>query len=66
MTRPVAADVFAVGVVISAVVALPAPMATTADVVGAQFDWRRGLSEPVSNALGFYGVLAVSIVWRWQ
>jgi Mn2+/Fe2+ NRAMP family transporter len=56
-----AADVFAVGLVISAVVALPVLMATTAYVVGAQFDWRRGLSERVSNAVGFYAVLAVSI-----
>ena len=56
-----AADVFAVGLVISAVVALPVLMATTAYVVGAQFDWRRGLSEEVRNAWGFYGVLAASI-----
>jgi Mn2+/Fe2+ NRAMP family transporter len=56
-----AADVFAIGLVISAVVALPVLMATTAYVVGAQFDWRRGLSEDVSNAWGFYGVLAASI-----
>ena len=56
-----ASDLFAFGLVISAVVALPVLMATTAYVVGAQFDWRRGLSEPVSNALGFYAVLAVSM-----
>jgi Mn2+/Fe2+ NRAMP family transporter len=30
-------------------------------VVGAQFDWRRGLSEPVSKAGGFYAVLTASI-----
>jgi Mn2+/Fe2+ NRAMP family transporter len=56
-----AASVFAVGLVISAVVALPVLMATTAYVVGAQFDWRRGLSEQVRNAWGFYGVLAASV-----
>jgi Mn2+/Fe2+ NRAMP family transporter len=56
-----AADLFALGLVISAVVALPVLMATTAYVVGAQFDWRRGLSEPVRQARGFYGVLAASI-----
>jgi Mn2+/Fe2+ NRAMP family transporter len=56
-----AADVFAVGLIVSAVVALPVLMATTAYVVGAHFDWRRGLSEPVSHARGFYGVLAASI-----
>jgi hypothetical protein len=36
-------------------------MATTAHVVGAQFDWRRGLSEGIGNARGFYAVLAASI-----
>jgi Mn2+/Fe2+ NRAMP family transporter len=56
-----AADLFAVGLVVSAVVALPVLMATTAYVVGAQFDWRRGLSERVSNAWGFYGVLTASV-----
>ena len=56
-----AADLFAAGLVISAVVALPVLMATTAHVVGAQFDWRRGLSEDVGHARGFYGVLAASI-----
>jgi len=56
-----AASVFAVGLVISAVVSLPVLMATTAYVVGAQFDWRRGLSEQVRNAWGFYGVLAASV-----
>jgi Mn2+/Fe2+ NRAMP family transporter len=56
-----ASDLFALGLVVSAVVALPVLMATTAYVVGAQFDWKRGLSEPVSHARGFYGVLAASI-----
>ena len=52
---------FGVGLVISAVVALPVLMATTAYMVGAHFDWRRGLSERVSHARGFYGVLAASL-----
>ena len=56
-----ATDLFAIGLVISAVVALPVLMATTAYVVGAQFDWRRGLSERVDHARGFYGALAASI-----
>jgi Mn2+/Fe2+ NRAMP family transporter len=63
--RPIAgslaADLFAVGLIVSAVVALPVLMATTAYVVGAEFDWRRGLSERVSHARGFYTVLAASI-----
>jgi Mn2+/Fe2+ NRAMP family transporter len=61
LAGPSAADLFAAGLVISAVVALPVLMATTAYVVGAQFDWRRGLSEPVRNAKGFYAVLAASL-----
>ena len=40
-----AADLFAAGLITSAVVALPVLMATTAYVVGAHFDWRRGLSS---------------------
>jgi Mn2+/Fe2+ NRAMP family transporter len=55
-----AADLFAVGLVVSAIVALPVLMATTAHVVGAQFDWRRGLSQDVRRARGFYMVLAAS------
>jgi Mn2+/Fe2+ NRAMP family transporter len=55
-----AADLFAAGLVVSAVVALPVLMATTAHVVGAQFDWRRGLSQGVGRARGFYAVLAAS------
>ena len=63
--RPVATslatDVFAVGLITSAVVALPVLMATTAYVVGAEFDWRRGLSQRVSKARGFYAVLVLSV-----
>jgi Mn2+/Fe2+ NRAMP family transporter len=63
--RPVAGslatDVFAVGLITSAVVALPVLMATTAYVVGAEFDWRRGLSQRVSRARGFYTVLVLSV-----
>ena len=57
----VAANLFAIGLVVSAVVALPVLMATTAYVVGAQFDWRRGLSQRATHAWGFYGVLTASI-----
>ena len=56
-----ATELFAVGLVTSALVALPVLMATTAYVVGAQFDWRSGLSERVARARGFYGALAASI-----
>jgi Mn2+/Fe2+ NRAMP family transporter len=36
-------------------------MATTAHVVGAHFDWRRGLSERIGRARGFYAILVASI-----
>jgi Mn2+/Fe2+ NRAMP family transporter len=56
-----AADVFAVGLITSAIVALPVLMASTAHVIGAEFNWRRGLSAGITRARGFYIVLAVSI-----
>jgi Mn2+/Fe2+ NRAMP family transporter len=55
-----AAGLFAAGLVISAVVALPVLLTTTAYVVGVHFGWRRGLSEGVSRARGFYGVLVAA------
>ncbi len=57
LAGPLAARLFAAGLVISAVVALPVLLATTAYVVGVHFGWRRGLSERISGARGFYGVL---------
>ena len=63
--RPIAgslaAEFFAVGLITSAVVALPVLMVTTAYVVGAEFNWRRGVFEKVSHAQGFYATLAASI-----
>lgn len=56
-----AADLFGAGLVVSAMVALPVLVAGTAYMVGAQFDWRRGLSRPVGQARKFYAVIAVSI-----
>jgi len=61
LAGPLATDLFATGLVTSAVVALPVLMATTAYIVGAQFNWRRGLSEGISHARGFYGILGASI-----
>lgn len=57
-----AADLFAVGLVVSALVALPVLVAGTAYIVGAQFDWSRGLSAPVSGARRFYAVIAAAIL----
>ena len=61
LAGPLAGDLFAAGLVVSTVVALPVLIASTAHVVGAQFDWRRGLSQPVGQARGFYAALAISI-----
>jgi Mn2+/Fe2+ NRAMP family transporter len=56
-----AGDLFAAGLVVSAAVALPVLVASTAYVVGAHFDWRRGLSQPVGQARRFYAVLVTPI-----
>jgi Mn2+/Fe2+ NRAMP family transporter len=64
--RPIAghlaANLFAAGLFVSAVVALPVLMATTAYVVGAQFNWRRGLSHAFTQARAFYATLVASLV----
>jgi Mn2+/Fe2+ NRAMP family transporter len=61
LTGSLASDFFAFGLVGSSLVALPVLMATTAHVFGAQFSRRRGLSQRVSHARGFYGLLTASI-----
>jgi Mn2+/Fe2+ NRAMP family transporter len=62
--RPVAGrlagDFFALGLLASAVVALPVLMATTAYVTGAEMRWRRGLSLKVREAPLFYGALVMA------
>jgi Mn2+/Fe2+ NRAMP family transporter len=61
LAGPLAGGLFAAGLVVSAVVALPVLTASTAYVIGAQFDWRRGLSQPVGQARRFYVALAAPI-----
>ena len=56
-----AADLFAAGLITSAVVALPVLLATTAYVAGAHFNWRRGLSGGIGRAGGFCAILVASI-----
>jgi Mn2+/Fe2+ NRAMP family transporter len=64
--KPVAGSaasyVFGIGLLGSALLSLPVLMGTVAYVVGAEFDWRRGLSQKVKNAPAFYTVIAVSTV----
>jgi len=55
-----ASTVFGLGLLASALIAVPVLMGTAAYVVGAEFGWRRGLSEPVARAPRFYAALAVS------
>jgi len=61
LAGPLAAELFAAGLVISALVALPVMIATTAHVVGAHFRWRRGLSQGIGQAPGFYAILVASV-----
>jgi Mn2+/Fe2+ NRAMP family transporter len=62
--RPLAGSaasvVFGIGLLASALLAVPVLMNTAAFVVGAEFRWRRGLSEPVRAAPRFYAVLGAS------
>jgi Mn2+/Fe2+ NRAMP family transporter len=55
-----ASYIFGIGLLGSALLVLPVLMGTVAYVVGAEFDWRRGLSEKVRNAPAFYAVMALS------
>jgi Mn2+/Fe2+ NRAMP family transporter len=57
---PYASYVFGVGLLGSALIAVPVLMATTGYVVCAELDVRRGLSESVRNAPVFYGVITAS------
>jgi Mn2+/Fe2+ NRAMP family transporter len=61
LAGPAAADLFAVGLATSALVALPVLIATTGYMVGTYLDWRRGLSEPIGRARGFYATVVASI-----
>ncbi|WP_344117660.1 NRAMP family divalent metal transporter [Streptomyces blastmyceticus] len=63
--RPVAgawaSDVFALGLLASALVALPVIMATTAYVTGAHLNWRRGLSLRPREAPKFFAAMGASV-----
>jgi Mn2+/Fe2+ NRAMP family transporter len=55
-----ASTLFGLGLLASALVAVPVLMSTAAYVVGAEYGWRRGLSEPVRRAPRFYASLVVA------
>ncbi|MBI4492731.1 MAG: Nramp family divalent metal transporter [Chloroflexi bacterium] len=59
---PYAGLIFAVGLLASAVLAVPVLAGTTAYVLADAFGWKSGLSEPVQPAtLPFYGVVVGSL-----
>lgn len=62
--RPVAGRLagvlFAIGLLASAIVALPVIIASTGYATGSAFDWERGLSLPVRQAPAFYAVLTAA------
>ncbi len=55
-----ASVVFGIGLLASALIAVPVLMSTAAYVTGAEFGWRRGLSEPLRRAPAFYAALGVT------
>jgi Mn2+/Fe2+ NRAMP family transporter len=55
-----ASTVFGIGLLASALVAVPVLMSTAAYVTGAEFRWRRGLSEPLRRAPAFYAALGAT------
>jgi Mn2+/Fe2+ NRAMP family transporter len=55
-----ARPIFAIGLLASAVVALPVILATCAYVVAEEFDWERGLKRRPPRAPRFYTVVAVT------
>lgn len=58
---PIASDIFAIGLLASAVLAVPVLATSSAYIVGSEFGWVRGLSVPWRKAKRFYGALAVAI-----
>ncbi|MFJ8580077.1 NRAMP family divalent metal transporter [Micromonospora sp. NPDC093277] len=58
---PGAAYLFAIGMLASTLLALPILAASTGYIVGAEFGWRRGLSQPARHAPRFYLVLALTL-----
>ncbi len=57
-----ASDLFALGLLASAILAVPVLAATTAYMMGQEFGWPCGLSNRVERARRFYLVVAVTII----
>ncbi|HZT95653.1 MAG TPA: divalent metal cation transporter [Chloroflexota bacterium] len=54
---PIASDIFAIGLLASAVIAVPVLVASSAHIIGTEFRWSVGLSKPVRQAKAFYAAL---------
>ncbi|GAA0390088.1 NRAMP family divalent metal transporter [Streptomyces luteireticuli] len=59
---PWAGDLFALGLLASALVALPVIVATTAYVTGTHLNWRRGLTLRPREAPKFFAAMGVSVL----
>lgn len=62
--RPLAGDlagfIFAVGIIGTGLLAIPVLAGSAAYAIAEAFGWREGLSERLSHARGFYGVIAAA------
>jgi Mn2+/Fe2+ NRAMP family transporter len=58
---PAAGALFGVGLLASALLALPVLMATTAYLLGSHRDWPRGLAQPPTRAPAFYATMAAAV-----
>lgn len=58
---PIASDLFAIGLLASAVLAVPVLATSSAYIIGSEFGWPRGLSLPWRRAKRFYAALAGAI-----
>jgi Mn2+/Fe2+ NRAMP family transporter len=56
-----ASALFGIGLLASALLALPVLMAMTAYLLGSQRDWPRGLEQPPSRAPAFYATMAAAV-----
>jgi Mn2+/Fe2+ NRAMP family transporter len=58
---PAAAAIFSVGLLASALLAIPVLVATSAHLLASQRGWSRGLSRPPREARAFYAAMALAL-----
>lgn len=59
---PIAGDIFAIGLLASAVLAVPVLAASSAYILSSEFAWRSGLSQKLRSAPFFYAAVTASMV----